>query len=81
MDNKQIYSLIKRIKQTQDGLDFIEYLKELSKNNYEEFKVCDNKHNDIVKGIAIAYDSLIKVFEKTTDNTIQKEDSETNAFI
>ena len=81
MDNKQIYSLIKRIKQTQDGLDFIEYLKELSKNNYEEFKVCDNKHNDIVKGIAIAYDSLIKVFEKTTDNTIQKEDSEINAFV
>jgi hypothetical protein len=62
MDNNQIYSLIKRIKQTQDGLDFIEYLKELSKNNYEEFKVCDNKHNDVVKGIAIAYDSLIKVF-------------------
>jgi hypothetical protein len=81
MDNNQIYSLIKRIKQTQDGLDFIEYLKELSKNNYEEFKVCDNKHNDVVKGIAIAYDSLIKVFEKTTDNTIQKEESEINAFI
>jgi hypothetical protein len=80
MDNKQIYSLIKRIKQTQDGLDFIEYLKEMSKINYEEFKSCDSSHNDVVKGIAIAYDSLIKVFEKNTDNTIQKEDLEINAF-
>ena len=50
-------------------------------DNYEEFKACDNKHNDIVKGIAIAYDSLIKVFEKATDNTIQKEESEIDAFI
>jgi hypothetical protein len=43
--------------------------------------MCDSAHNDIVKGIAIAYDSLIKVLEKTTDNTIQKEESEINAFI
>lgn len=81
MDNTQIKSLLNRIKQTQDGLDFIEYLKELSKLNYEEFKVCDSRHNDVVKGIAIAYDTLIKVFDNCSDNVLQKKDSEINAFI
>ncbi len=81
MDNAQTIKLLYRIKQTQDGLDFIEYLKELSKNNYEEFKVCDSKYNDVVKGMANAYDGLIKVFETCTDNIVQKEESEINAFI
>jgi len=81
MDNKQTQALLYRIKQTQDGLDFIEYIKDLSKNNYEEFKVCDSKYNDVVKGMALAYDNLIKVFDICTDKVIQKEDSEINAFI
>jgi hypothetical protein len=81
MDNQQIYSLLYRIKQTQDGLDFIKYIKELSKNNYEEFKACDSKHNDVVKGIAIAYDTLIKVFDKCSDNVVCNEETKINAFI
>jgi hypothetical protein len=81
MLNDQTYKLIARIKQTQDGLDFVEYLKECAKENYEEFKVCSSEHNDVVKGIAIAYDTLIKVFENCTDKVIQKDESEINAFI
>jgi len=81
MDNNQIQALLYRIKQTQDGLDFIDYLKSLSKGNYEEFKVCDSKYNDVVKGYALAYDTLIKVFDNCTDKVIQKEESEINAFI
>lgn len=81
MDNNQINALLYRIKQTQDGLDFIEYLKELSLNNYEEFKKCPSDCNDIVKGSAIAYDHLIKVFEKCSDKIIQNPKAETNAFI
>ena len=81
MDNNQIKALLRRIKQTQDGLDFIELLKQLSDNNYTEFKSCSTDKNDIIKGKAQAYDGLIKVFEKATDNMLQKDDSEINAFV
>lgn len=80
MSNDQIQALFYRIKQTQDGLDFIEYLKELYQNNYEEFLECDSKYNDVVKGVGIAYKGLIKVFDNCTDKVIQKIDSEINAF-
>ena len=63
MDNK----LLHRIKQTQDGLDFIDLLKTLSANNYESFKKDNSTSNDIYKGYAIAIDSLIKAFESCSE--------------
>lgn len=81
MDNSQTRAMLYRIKQTQDGLDFIEYLKELSKNNYKEFKECESKYNDVVKGMALAYDGLIKVFDDCSDKVIQKEETEINAYV
>ncbi len=70
-----------RIKQTQDGLDFIEYLKELGRENYNVFLECDPKFNDYVKGIGVAYNSLIKDFENCADKVIQNKETEINAFI
>lgn len=69
MDNK----LLHRIKQTQDGLDFIDLLKTLSLNNYESFKKDNSTSNDIYKGYAIAIDSLIKAFESATDKEANKD--------
>ena len=81
MSNEQILAMLYRIKQTEDGVEFIEYLKELSKANYEEFKSCRSENNDVVKGIAIAYDGLIKVFEKCSDKLIQNKEEQINSFV
>ena len=82
MNNEQRDKLLYRIKQTQDGLDFIEYLKQLSHENYNEWKCCNNNYQDgIVKGVAIAYDNLIKVFENCVDKEVKKDQTEINAFI
>ena len=51
--------MLKRIKETSDGKELIDFLVTLSKENYAEFKVCSPEHNDIVKGKAIAIDTLI----------------------
>lgn len=69
MDSKLLY----RIKQTQDGLDFIDLLKILSLNNYESFKKDNSTSNDIYKGYAIAIDGLIKAFESASDKEASKE--------
>ena len=64
--------LLNRIKQTQDGLDYIAYLKSLSLENYEAFKKDGSQFNDIHKGYALAIDSLIKTFELCDDKLANK---------
>lgn len=56
--------LFKRIKETSDGQDFIKYLAEISKDNYEAFKKDRVEYNEFHKGYAYAIDSLIEIFEK-----------------
>ena len=63
----ELNKLLNRIKQTQDGIDFIEYLKELSAQNYDSFKRDDHIRNDVYKGYALAIDSLIKAFESASE--------------
>jgi hypothetical protein len=62
MDNQAQLRLLSRIKSTQDGLDFLKFLEELSKKNYEEFKKATNDMNDVCKGKALALDALIELF-------------------
>jgi hypothetical protein len=61
---KRIIDMLKRIKASQDGLDFIEYLQTLSLKNYKAFKVNNPEHNELHKGYAIAIDNLIECFEQ-----------------
>lgn len=68
-----INKLLNRIKQTQDGSDFIEHLKSLSYKNYQSFKSDDSKNNDVYKGYAIAIDGLIKAFESASEKEIKSE--------
>ena len=63
----ELNKLLNRIKQTQDGIDFIEYLKGLSYKNYQSFKKDDSSKNDVYKGYAIAIDDLIKAFENASE--------------
>jgi len=73
MANDQEYRTLSFIKQTQDGLDFIEYLEKLSKKNYNEFLRCDKDKSEVHKGIAIALDNLIKLFEHCDNKEKQHE--------
>ena len=72
----ELNKLLNRIKQTQDGLDFIEYLKTLSCQNYQSFKKDDSDKNDVYKGYAIAIDDLIKAFENASEKQASIKDIE-----
>lgn len=59
MDENSL-KLLKRIKETSDGKDFIEFLVNLSKENYKALKL---EGGDVLRGKAIAYDFLVEAFE------------------
>lgn len=61
--DEDILKLVGRIKATADGLDFLEYLKTLSRENYQAFKKDGQAMNDIHKGYAVAIDALVETFE------------------
>ena len=52
--------LMFRIKSTQDGKDFIEYLVGLSHENYKQWK---HVGGDVLRGKAVAFDELISMFD------------------
>jgi len=58
--------LLRRIKQSEmikgDGQEFIEYLEDLSKHNYEAFKIHGAEMNDIHKGYAQCVDFILQCF-------------------
>ena len=56
-----------RIKETEDGKDFIQMLENISVNNYKAWKHTEN-NSDIFKGQAIAIDGLLDLFSKCTEN-------------
>jgi len=61
--NSRIEIMLRNIKVSPEGSEFIEYLKELSQENYKAFVKDDSSMNDIHKGYAIAIDSLIHTLE------------------
>lgn len=65
MDKEQTNILLTRIKLTADGIAFIDYLKQLSADNYQAFVRDTSEMNEIHKGYAIAIDSLISAFENS----------------
>lgn len=61
--NEEILALFKRIKKSGDGPEFLEYLEQLSKDNYESFKgERGSEFNEYYKGCAVAIDKLINNF-------------------
>jgi hypothetical protein len=63
VSEERILKTLSRIKSTQDGIDLIEYLQTLSKDNYIAFKREGSSMNDVHKGYALAIDSLLETFE------------------
>lgn len=71
------YKMLSRLKSTQEGLDFIDFLGRLSKQNYEGFKRSSSDMNDIYKGQALALDGLLDLF-KDCDEKIKVNEIKTN---
>jgi len=82
MGDEQTYKLFSRLKQSEDGVELIEFLNFMSKKNYEEFKISESNVNDLLKGKALAIDYLIKLFDTCDDKLISlnKKDSIENIF-
>lgn len=64
MDNdKNIQIMLRNIMVSPEGSEFLDYLKELSLQNYNSYKTDDPSMDAIHKGYAIAIDSLIRSLE------------------
>lgn len=70
--DKQLQMLL-RIKLSQEGPEFIEYLKDLSKDNYESFKRSAPELDEYHKGYAYAIDSLLECFEQCSKGQVNQE--------
>jgi hypothetical protein len=72
----EIKQLFKRLYTSQDGKDFIEYLENLDRENYQAFKSCPQTANDIHKGYAMAIDNLIQCFTECTKEEAQTKNED-----
>jgi hypothetical protein len=71
MDSAQVKAMLKRIKLSEP--EFIEYLTDLSKQNYEAFKNDPSELNDIHKGYAMAIDKLTESFTECEKEEVKKD--------
>ncbi len=62
-DREQVRGMLNRLMLSEEGPDFLDYLKDLSEDNYKSFKTDTQEMNEIHKGYAIAIDSLIMALE------------------
>lgn len=76
MVDEQVLKLFSRLKQNQDGLDLLKFLEDMSKRNYEEFKVAPTEMNDIIKGSARTLDFLITLFQTCGERSFEKNNIE-----
>lgn len=67
-DEKDILVLLRHIKTSPDGPEFIDYLEELSRQNYQAFKLSSKDASEIHKGYALAVDSLLELFLRCDQN-------------
>lgn len=66
MTEEQAIKLLRRIKQSDDGPEFIEYLEKLSQQNYKAWKKSSSEDVFIKQGYAICVDSLLESFAECT---------------
>lgn len=73
MQDNQTEEMLKRVMISQEGIDFVDYLKQLSLDNYKAFKAGSSEENEIHKGYALAIDSLIISLEGSVIPKAPKE--------
>jgi hypothetical protein len=71
---EETLKLFSRMSNDGDGIELLKFIKDLSYNNYEEWK---RQGTDVLRGKAIAFDELIMLFENSADrlNTQSKKES------
>jgi len=62
MDDMQVILLLRRIRQSADGEDFMEYLRILKEDNYKKWKVASGEELSVCQGYAKCVDSLLESF-------------------
>lgn len=67
VSEKQIQVLLKNIMVSPEGSELLDYLKDLSLQNYNSYKTDDSSMDGIHKGYAIAIDSLIRSLELSVE--------------
>ncbi len=72
MDSNQTRQMLNRVMTSQEGIDFVAYLKELSLDNYKSFKTDTPEMNEIHKGYAMAIDSLIDALQTSVETKVPK---------
>lgn len=70
MDKEKVLSLLKRVRTSPDGPEFIEYLESLSRDNYRFWKKSVGEDAFVKQGYAICIDSLLESFAECTKETI-----------
>jgi hypothetical protein len=65
--DEQANLMLKRIKETDDGREFIELIRRMSQNNYKAWKQSPQEYNDVFKGQAISLDGIVSMFEECTE--------------
>ena len=80
LSDEEVKKLLKRMKHDQivegDGKQFMEYLAQLSFENYEAFKTHTVEMNDIHKGYALCVDFLIESFANCEKEAVKTEQDE-----
>lgn len=69
--DESILKLLYRIKNSDDGKDFIDYLVSLSTLNYKAWK---SEGGDLLRGKAIMVDSLLEAFETCSDKLVVRSE-------
>lgn len=72
-DIEQIELLLKRIKLSDDGPQFVDYLRALSEENYLMWKKSTGEDVFIKQGYAIAIDSLIQSFANCSVEKVNEQ--------
>jgi hypothetical protein len=67
----EMLKVFSRIFNTSDGKDLVEFLENLSKETYCQWKRSDSSLNDIFKGQMIAIDDLIQVISTADEKLAQ----------
>lgn len=62
--DEQVLKVFSRLKREPDGQELISFLEKTSKDNYSIWK---DMGGDVLRGKAMAYDYLIKLFETCDD--------------
>ena len=76
--DENLLKCLGRLKNSYDGIEFIEFLKTLSNNNYIAWKLSPHEFNDIHKGQAVALDGILEEFNNCEEKLKALNENDSN---